>query len=235
MWMQFSLTNQKLNSLISSTDETSSIIHIWGDVGVGKSTLCYGAALSTLAQEKKVIFISTKSHFKSTRFQQISKKYPQIDEYNFLLYSPTTFSQQTEIIMNLEFLILEEIRQFKKTSIGLIVLDSVSILWHLEMKSDALNQKTLRALNTLVATLDYIRRKYNIPVLITNRSVIRTQNNRNIPQPASNAVMEYWGKVKIKIERTVSPAVRDIILESHPAQKNLPLRISTKLNDSGFN
>ena len=174
--MQFSLTNQKLNSLVSSTDELASIIHIWGDIGVGKSTLCYSAALSTLAQEKKVIYISTKSHFKTARFQQISNNYPQFNEYNFLLYTPTTFSQQTEIIMNLEFLILEEIRQLKKSSIGLIILDSVSILWHLEMKSDALNQKTLRALNTLVATMDHIRRMYNIPILITNRSVIRTQN-----------------------------------------------------------
>lgn len=233
--MQLSLTNQKLNSFISSKDATASVIHIWGDVGVGKSTLCYSATLSFLTQEKKVIYISTKSHFKDARFRQISKNYAPFDEYNFILYSPTTFSQQTEIIMNLEFLILEEIRQMKKTSVGLIVVDGVSILWHLEMTSDASNQKTLRALNTLVATLDYIRRTYDIPVLITNRSVIRPQENRNISQPASNAVMEYWGKIKMKIERTDNPAMRDIILESHPAQKNLPKRVSTKLLDSGFN
>jgi DNA repair protein RadB len=233
--MQLSLTNQKLNSLISSKDESTSVIHIWGDVGVGKSTLCYSAALAILAQEKKVIYISTKSYFKENRFHQISKNYPPFNIYNFLLYNPTTFSQQTEVIMNLEFLILEEIRQLKTTSVGLIVVDGVSILWHLEMTSDASNQKTLRALNTLIATLDYIRRTYNIPVIITNRSVIRTQENRNFSQPASNAVMDYWGKIKIKIELTENPAMRDIILESHSTKKNLPKRISTKLIDSGFN
>ncbi|TFG19769.1 MAG: hypothetical protein EU530_05160 [Promethearchaeota archaeon] len=234
MWMKFSLTNQKLNSLVPSTEESASVIHIWGDVGVGKSTLCYGATLSTLAQEKRVIFISTKSHFKTARFKQMSKNYTQFNEYNFLLYTPTTFAQQAEIIMNLEFLILEEIRHLKKTSIGLIVLDSVSILWHLEMKSDALYQNTLRALNTLIATMDHIRRMYQIPILITNRSVIRTQNNRNFTQPASNAVMEYWGKTKLKIERVENPAIREIILESHPTRQNLPESIFAELTDSGF-
>jgi hypothetical protein len=65
--------------------------------------------------------------------------------------------------------------------------------------------------------------------------VIRAQENRNISQPASNAVMEYWGKLKMKIERTDNPSIRDIILENHPTKKNLPIRVSTKLTDSGFN
>ena len=46
--------------------------------------------------------------------------------------------------------------------------------------------------------------------------------------------MEYWGKIKIKIERTDSPAMREIVLETHPTQKNLPKRISTQLSDPGF-
>jgi RecA/RadA recombinase len=219
---------------VSSTDELASIIHIWGDVGTGKTTLCYAAALSTLVQKKKVIYISTKPKFKDGRFEEMMQNYPEFDEYNFLLYTPSTFSQQTEIIMNLEFLILEEIQQLKKTSIGLIVLDSASILRHLEMKSESINQKTLRTLNTTIATLDYIRRTYTIPILVTNRHVIRIKNDRNVVQPASNAVMKFWAKIRLKIQRTDSPAIRDIVLENHPTHQNLPYRIQSKLKESGF-
>ena len=234
MWMQFSLTNKKLNSLVSSADELASIIHIWGDIGVGKTTLCYAASLSKLAQGKKVIYISTKAYFKESRFTEISSHYPSYDKYNFLLYTPSTFSQQTEILMNLEFLILEEIKHLQKTSIGLIVVDGVSILRNIEMGSEAKNNKTLRTLITTIATLDFIRRTYNIPILITNRPVIRVTDNRNVAQPASNVVMEFWGKTKIKIERTEVPTMREILLEHHPTQQNLPIRIQSHLTNSGF-
>lgn len=232
--MQFSLTNVALNSFISPSDALSTIIHIWGDVGVGKTTLCYSAALSKLTQNKKVIYISTKSFFKEERFKQMMQHYPAFDQYNFLLYTPNSFSQQTEILMNLEFLILEEIKHLKKTNIGLIILDSVSILRHLQMKSETHNQKTLLTLNTTVATLDYIRRTYEIPIIITNRSVIRIKDDKNISQPASNAVMEYWAKIWILNERTENPTVRRLTLEKHPHQQNLPIQISSELTDVGF-
>jgi RecA/RadA recombinase len=232
--MKFSLTNLALNSLISSKDELASIIHIWGESGAGKTTLCFSASLSKLAQNKKVIYISTKSVFKSTRFSQLVSYYSPFDEYNFLLYHPSTFFQQMDIIMNLEFLILEEIHQLDKSSIGLIVVDGISILWHLEMKSDPSNQNTLRSLNTVLATLDYIRRTYKIPILIANRSVIRMNDDKNYTQPASNAVMEYWGKIKIKIDRTNDPSKRSIILENHPNETSLPKIISVDLTESGF-
>ena len=223
MCLQFSLSNKQINSLISQTDELASIIHIWGDIGVGKTTLCYAAALSILAEGKKVIYVNAKSKFKDERFMEMAKYYPEFDHYNFLLYHPTSFSQQSEILMNLEFLLLEELRQLRVISVGLIILDNASILRHLEMKSESFNQKTLRALNTTIATLDYIRSTYKIPIIVTNRSVLRMKENYNFSQPASNVVMEYWAKFRIKIERCDNPGERNIILENHLNNSNLPV------------
>ncbi len=233
--MQFSVSNSILNSWISSSEETASIIHIWGDdIGVGKSTLCYVAALEKLAKGQKVVFISTKSYFNTQRFQQLKQNYQPFDPYNFLLYHPSTFSQQTEIVMNLEFLFLEEIKKFNKTNIGLIILDGASILRHLEMKSEPQNQKTLRVFSTIIASLDYLRITYEIPILVSNRSVIRIKDNQNVVQPASNAVMQYWGKISLKLQRTEDPSIRRITLERHPEKQNLPIQIDVKLSDNGF-
>lgn len=233
--MQFSLTNPKLNSLVTPSEETESIIHVWSnDIGVGISTFFFAASLSKLSQGKKVIYISTKSLFKTERFQQLMQFYTPFDPYNFLLYHPTSFAQQIEIIMNLEFLILEELRLLKKSSIGLIVLDGASILRHLELKSEEHNQKSLRVYNTTIATLEFIRTTYLIPILISNRAVIRIKDDKIISQPASNIVMEYWTKIRIKLERTDTPSLRNIKLEKHPTAQNLPIQIQTELTESGF-
>jgi hypothetical protein len=233
--MQFSLSNGNLNSLISHSEENKGIIHIWGtDIGIGKSTLCYAAALSKLSAGKKVIFINTKSFFNYKRFQQLKKYYPSYDKYNFLLYNPRTFAQLTDIIMNIEFLILEEFHAFQKTSIGAIIVDGASILRHLELKTDDHNQKSMRVFSTLVASLEHIRLSYNIPIILSNRSVIRIKEHININQPASNAVMQYWAKFHIKLERTEIPKERKIILEYHPNASSLPIKVRATLADSGF-
>ncbi|MBN2157310.1 MAG: hypothetical protein JW776_14790 [Candidatus Lokiarchaeota archaeon] len=229
------MTNPKLNSLVTPSEETESIIHVWSnDIGVGISTFFFAASLSKLSQGKKVIYISTKSLFKTERFQQLMQFYTPFDPYNFLLYHPTSFAQQIEIIMNLEFLILEELRLLKKSSIGLIVLDGASILRHLELKSEEHNQKSLRVYNTTIATLEFIRTTYLIPILISNRAVIRIKDDKIISQPASNIVMEYWTKIRIKLERTDTPSLRNIKLEKHPTAQNLPIQIQTELTESGF-
>ena len=136
--------------------------------------------------------------------------------------------------MNLEFLILNEINMLGKTNIGLIIVDGASILRHLQMKSEEYNQKTLKILTTAIASLDHIRKTYEIPILITNRSVLRIKDNQNIPQPASNSIMEYWAKIRITIERTLSPAVRKISLDRHPTNQSLPREVKCTLVEKGF-
>jgi DNA repair protein RadB len=233
--MNFSPEINKLNQLISTTDEKTGIISIWGDVGVGKTTLCFGATLQTLSHDKKVIYINTKSFFKSERFIQMKNYYTGINNSNFLIYNPSTFSQQIKIIMNLEFLILKEIKILKKSNIGLIVIDTASTLKTLETRTNDLDNKMQLMLNLSFATLDYIIREYKIPVIITNR-LIRQYNettDESVEKPSHANSINYWAKTSIKIERTNKAGYRLLIIEKHP--RNKLKRLNLNLSESGFN
>jgi len=232
--MNFSPQIHELNNLISTTDEQTGIISIWGDVGVGKTTLCFGATLKTLSDDKKVIYINTKSFFKSERFLQVKKFYPDFNNSNFLVYNPSTFSQQIKIIMNLEFLILKEIKMLKHSNIGLIVLDTASTLKTLEMSSNDVNNKMQLMLNMGLATLDYIIREYKIPVIITNRLIHQYNelSDESIEKPSNANSVNFWAKSSFKIERTNKAGYRLLILEKHPRNKLKNLKL--KLSESGF-
>ena len=232
--LEFSLKNSNLNSAISLEDEKKSIISIWGDIGVGKTTLCFAATLSALSKQKKIIYINTKSYFKEDRFNQIMGFYPKFDTYNLLIYNCDTFKKQIETIMNLEFLIKKEIEVMGKSKISLIVLDSASTLFHLTMGDKETNLELQRALNTTLATLDYIRRIYGITILLTNRSTLRFDEklDKTIEKTSISSTINFFSNTSIKIERTSQIATRSLIIEKHP--RNLLKKITIKMTENGF-
>ncbi|MHA1728442.1 MAG: hypothetical protein ACTSWY_06885 [Promethearchaeota archaeon] len=234
--MEFSPTNKEINRLIIEDDDTRGIISIWGGVGSGKTTMCFGAALSHLSQGKKVIYINTKSFFKLERFNQMKIAYPEFDIFNFLVYNPKNFLQQVKIIMDLEFLILKEINMLGKTNIGLIILDTATTLRQLDMKLEEYNRKNQMVMNSILATLDYLLDKYNIPVIITNRSIISFENSEDIPveRPSSARTMNYWVKLSIKIERTRKVGERIVLLEKYAGTRSKLKKITVTLTDRGF-
>ncbi len=232
--MDFSISNTSLNELFSKEIEEEGIISIWGDVGVGKSTLCFSAALSTLSKNKKVIYISTKSFFKLERFNQMKNYYPDFDIFNFILYNPKNFNQQTKIVMDLEFLILKEKNLLGKTNVGLIILDTATTLKQISMNKEEINQKLQTIINAQLASLDDILKKYKIPIIVTNRSTIKfSESTEDVNEKQSSAKsINHWTKTSLKIERTSKTGVRKLIIEKHPQIDKKEYK--TKLTDKGF-
>lgn len=255
--MKFSLKNNEINSLITEEYDKTGIILIWGDTGVGKTTLCLTATLSMLSTGKKVLYINTKSFFKQERFDQMKKFYPDFNIYNFLVFSPKTLNQQTKIIMDLEFFILEEIHLLGETKIGLIVLDSATTLEQFALnyevmskkitedsgpgvkkaiqKSREYNQKLQIILTSSLATLEHVVLKYSIPVIITTRSTTRFDEvtKETIETPINPKILEYFSKISLKIERTSHTALRKLILRKHPNSKLKA--VNGFLSENGFN
>jgi len=233
--VEFSLNNNNLNEIITPLDEKEGIISIWGDVGIGKTTLCFSVTLSALSKQEKVIYINTKSYFKEERFNQIMGYYSKFDPYNLLIYNCDNFRQQVITIMNLEFLIKKEIELLGKSRVSLIVLDSASTLFQLAMSTKEKNIKLQSALNTILATLDYIRRTYGVTILITNRSTFRFNEklDKTIEQSSISSTIDFFSKTSIKIERTSQTAIRFFIIEKHP--RNLIRKLTINLAEDGFN
>ncbi|MBD3353120.1 MAG: hypothetical protein GF364_16685 [Candidatus Lokiarchaeota archaeon] len=233
MILQLSPTNNNINELIPESELKGAFIVFWGDVGVGKTTLSLCASLSVLVSGKKVIYINTRPNFKYERFSQLKSSYKDFNKQYFILYNAETAKQLVKIIMRLEFLFLEEIRLLGRSSIGLVVLDTATTLFHVEMKSKNFNEKLQGDINNTLATLQFLATKYNIPVIVTDR-LIRTYNDsgNNNTKPANERTISYFSTHLLKIERTENAGERILLLQKNP--KNLPKQIRTQLIRTGF-
>lgn len=236
--MQISSINSELNEIINESDERKGIISVWGDVGVGKTTLCLTVSLSKLAMGKKVIYIYTKPEFNNERFSQLKSAFKEFDLFNFILYLPNSVPELLDIIMNLEFLILEEIRLVGHSNIGLIVLDTCSTLIQLQGGLEQTSQDMDTKLGVILATLDYLLANYHIPIIITSRLVSKfsESDNKYIEYPASEKVVNNFAFYSIKIERTEEAGFRELLVEKKSSEHsfNLQKKCRVKLSQFGF-
>ncbi|MHA1821268.1 MAG: ATPase domain-containing protein [Promethearchaeota archaeon] len=241
--MEFSLNNNELNNLITDDEEKKGLIMIWGDIGTGKTTLCILGLLSKLAQNKKVVFIDTKPYSFKSRFNELKRIYEaerniSLNTYDIILYKPNSFNKALKVILNLEFLILNSIKVFGENKIALIVIDSLDILMHLSMKKDATNEKLSQNFTIIMATLKYLNQKYGTSIIITGRSVIKTDKDGTIREyPANEKLSEYFISFRLKLSRLNDlnkdkSNYRKLQLEKHINNKGRALTL--KLTNLGF-
>ncbi|MDP3965985.1 MAG: hypothetical protein Q8Q04_00455, partial [archaeon] len=161
-------------------------------------------------REKKVIFVDSEGGFSVERVKQIvgGENVERILK-NILILNPTNFQEQKKCFSRL----LENV---KKDEIGLIIVDSIAMLYRLELGDAASSddEEKIREVNRDVArqmrALVEISRKENIPVLITNQvygNFLTFDEMKNGAQKEMNIVggdlFKYWSKciIELKNER----------------------------------
>jgi RecA/RadA recombinase len=137
------------------------------------------------------------------------------------------------IVFNLEYLILQNFKK-KNSQLDLIVVDSVTDLYRLELNRDKKGKNLLLnyQLNRILANLSYLNISYGIEVLIVNEISRRTQNGKTIEIPSGGKVMEYWVLHAIKISRSERLNERKLTLTTRPENKNF--NILSVLTETGF-
>src|SRR3989338_7321569 len=115
-----------LNKWLYGGYEPEVITMIAGPPASGKTNMVLLAACSQAKKGKKVIFIDTEGGFSVERVKQIvSSDFEKILE-NILILNPTNFEEQKKAFSKLLALVSKE-------NIGLIVVDSMAILYRLEI------------------------------------------------------------------------------------------------------
>jgi len=195
------------NDWLEGGYEKGIVTMVVGPPGSGKSNLGILAACS-MARKEKVIFVDSEGGFSVERIKQIvgDENYERILE-NILLLNPTNFSEQKNSFSKL-------LKNVKENQIGLIVVDSMAMLYRLEL-GDAVqeeNEEMIREVNRDVArqmrTLVEISRKQNIPVLITNQvysAFMSEEDWKNGVEKEINIVggdlFKYWSKCIIELKQ----------------------------------
>lgn len=211
--------------------ETDIITTFYGPAGSGKSNFCLMAAAAQALQGKKVIFLDTEGGFSIERLQQIANRDVM---KNILLLKLTSFDEQREAFNKLLDLI--------KQPIGLIVVDSMVMLYRLELgqAAQARNQEQIQAINRSLARqlriLSEIARKKAIPVLITDQvySEFLPFQEREAGKEArvemvGGDLLKYWSKCLIELQNLSHGKKKAILRKSRSLpEKEFVFRITDK-------
>ena len=156
-----------LNKWLDGGYENDIITLLYGPYASGKSNFVILAACHNAKKGKKIIFIDTEGSFSLDRVKQITGGIPEIVLKNIVILKPTNFKEQKEAFLKLH-------KEIKSKNIGLIVVDSMTMFYRLEL-ADArkLGPDEIRNVNNDLAkqmnALYEIARKHEIPVLITSQ------------------------------------------------------------------
>lgn len=212
-----------LNKWLYGGYEKDIITTIYGNAGSGKTNFCLTASVSMAKKGNKVIYIDSEGGFSLDRIKQLigeEDNKENINE-NILLLKPTSFSEQKQIFASLVSLINEN------SNIGLIIVDSMTMLYRLEIGNSFEEQdKDIkikyinRELASQLRTLAEIARKRNIPIIITNQVYFEFIKNREAYMNQEREVkmvggdlLKYWSKCLIELKN--EGGKRSAILRKH--------------------
>lgn len=178
---------------------------LYGPSGSGKTNLCLLAAVAAAVEGKQVLFMDTEGGIAVERIMQIN---PDVNTIlpRIFFYHPMTFAEQREMF--------ERLRDVITPSVGLIVIDSISMLYRLELGKSEEVYEVNSALGKQIALLVEIARRKQIPVLITTQ-VYSDFDNRDKVKMVGGDLLRYGSKCLLEVQKLAS--CRSLILRKHRA------------------
>ena len=206
-----------LDKMLNSGYETDIITTIYGPAGSGKTVLCLLCSLGVARSGKKVIYVDTEGNFSLERLKQIAPDYQKIlDKIVFL--RPTSFKGQKKSF--------EKLKEIVDNKIGLIVVDTIAMLYRLELGKNDDIYEVNRELGKQLSYLTEIARKKNIPVLITNQVYADFENKDDVKMVGGD-LLKYGSKCLLELQITPS-GNRRVVLRKHrsiPEEKKIVFKI----------
>jgi DNA repair protein RadB len=215
--------NIDLDSFLMGGYECDIITTIYGPSGSGKTNLCIMAGINIAKEGKNVIYVDTESSFSVERFKQISGDNFKELLHNFLFLKPLDFAQQQKAF--------DKLRVLVDDTVGLIIIDTISMLYRLEMGQNndiyAINKKLGKQLSYLAE----ISRRKKIPVLIANQ-VYSNFDIKDSVNMVGGDILKYGSKTLLELQN-YKDGIRKLILRKSRSIAEGKV-FTLKLNNSGL-
>jgi DNA repair protein RadB len=223
-----------INKWLDGGYEKDVITLFYGPAASGKSNFAMLVACHNAKKDKKVIFIDTEGSFSLDRVKQITGGIPEMALKNIVIYNPTNFQEQKQAFFKM-------LGELKSKNIGLIVVDSITMLYRLEL-ADArkIGMEKVRDVNNdlvrQMRALYEIARKQEIPVLITSQ--VYTELSREDWLDGKEGeihvvggdILKYWSKCIIELQ--VSNRKKKAVIRKH---RSLPEKeLNFEIIDEGI-
>ena len=201
-----------LDNMLLGGYETDIITTIYGPAGSGKTNLCILCSINTARLGKKVIYVDTENNFSLERFKQICSainlNYAKILN-NIVFLKPASFEEQKKTF--------EKLKDLMNNKIGLIIVDTIAMLYRLELgKSNDIYDVNVE-LGKQIAFLKEIASKKRIPVLVSNQVYADFEEKDKI-NIVGGDLLKYGSKCLIELQITPS-GNRLAIIKKHRAIK----------------
>lgn len=210
-----------LDKMLDGGYEKDIITTIYGPAGSGKTNLCILCAINTVRLGKKIIYVDTENNFSLERFKQIcgsiNLNYVKILN-NIVFLRPATFNEQKKTF--------EKLKDLISNKIGLVIIDSIAMLYRLELGKNEDIYEVNRALGTQLACLKEIASKKRIPVLVSNQVYADFEDKDKINLVGGD-LLKYGSKCLIELQITPS-GNRLCIMKKHrsiPEDKEIVFKI----------
>lgn len=211
MTVRLSTGSQVFDDLLEGGFEIDVISTFYGPSGSGKTTICLIAAISAAKQGKKVIYIDTEGGFSVERLKQLTSDFADVlDRIVFL--RPTNFAEQRKAFERLKDLV-------KTDDIGLIVVDTIAMLYRLELGQAEKVYDVNKDLGRQIGWLTEIVRKRSIPVLIANQ-VYSNFDERDKVNLVGGDILKYGSKCLIELQITPDRKRRAVVKKHRSIPEN---------------
>ena len=197
--------------------ETDVVTTIYGQGGGGKTCTCILVAAETAKNKGKVLYIDTEGGFSVDRLKQIAGDDFDIIFSRINFIKPTSFSEQKQVLEKLKEKITDDIK--------LIIVDTIAMLYRLELGKSEDVFEINRELGRQLSYLTEIARKRKIPVLITNQVYSNFENGVRM---VGGDLLFYGSKCVIEIVKGHS-SMRKAVLKKHRSleeNKNITFKIT---------
>ena len=197
-----------LDEMLKGGYEKDIITTIYGPAGSGKTVLCILCAINVARSGKKVVYVDSEGGFSLERLRQISSHISQdykkiIDNMVFL--KPTSFAEQKKSF--------EKLKSIVNDKIGLIIVDTIAMLYRLELgKNEDIHEVNIE-LSKQISYLTEIARKKGIPILITNQ-VYADFDAKDKVNIVGGDILKYGSKCLMELQITPN-GNRRLILKKH--------------------
>jgi len=206
-----------LDRMLEGGYDNDTITCVYGPAGSGKTVLCLLCAINLARKGKKVIYVDTEGSFSIDRLKQIAPDYKKVLD-NIVFLKPTTFEEQKKSF--------DKLRKIINDKVGLIIVDTIAMLYRIELGKNDDVYETNRELGKQIAYLNEIARKMKIPVLVANQ-VYANFTDKDKVNIVGGDLLKYGSKCLIELQ--VTPyGNRRAILKKHrsiPQEKGITFKI----------
>jgi DNA repair protein RadB len=217
---------EPLDALLDGGFAIGEIGVVYGEAGTGKTTLTIQTTIEAARRGSKVLYIDADHSFTHQRFTQLAGGDSDIVGERILLFFPDTFSAQTSLVESAENYLTKATR--------LIVVDSVTSLYRVELGPAQQTFALNRELNRQLAYLSEVAARWRLVVLLTSQVHARMDFPFGKIEPVARRTIAHWPSTIVRLKNTSEHSRKDIIVERRKGRQTGSLRCSAKLTALGF-